>query len=344
MKAAIVEKPGQLAVREVPEPKLGEYDCLCQLLFGATCTGTDQHILGGRFPFPLAYPTILGHESVGRVVQVGAKVRHFKTGDLISRVGHPGDKANGLNVNWGGFAQYGVARDHRAMKEDGRPRAEWDGYRINQVVPAGIDPRGATMIITWRETYSYLTRLGMRPGARVLVIGSGGNGLAFVSHARNLGAAAVAMVGSAARADQARAAGADHNFDYRAADLGAAIAAAYPDKFDFIIDAVGKTGMVNQVLGRLAPGGTVAVYGIDDFKTYNLNPWLAPSTLKLCNGGNYDEEEAHAPVTGWILMGRLNPEIWLDYKTIYPLAEIGRAMEAISGRQTVKALVDLQAV
>ena len=89
MKAAVIEKPGVLVVKEIPVPEVGDYDALCQLLYGATCTGTDQHLIAGRFPWPVSYPTVLGHESVGRVVQVGAKARNFKVGDLISRVGTP---------------------------------------------------------------------------------------------------------------------------------------------------------------------------------------------------------------------------------------------------------------
>ncbi|MGC9394704.1 MAG: hypothetical protein ACP5J4_07600 [Anaerolineae bacterium] len=64
MKAAIVERPGVLTVKEIPMPEVGEYDALCDLLYGATCTGTDQHLIAGRFPWPGQYPTIWGHASV----------------------------------------------------------------------------------------------------------------------------------------------------------------------------------------------------------------------------------------------------------------------------------------
>jgi len=41
MRAAIVERPNTLIVRDVPEGVRGEYDALCQLEYGLTCTGTD---------------------------------------------------------------------------------------------------------------------------------------------------------------------------------------------------------------------------------------------------------------------------------------------------------------
>jgi len=337
MKAAVIERPGQLVVRDVPDPEIGEYDALCALLYGATCTGTDQHLIAGRFPWPVEYPTILGHESIGRVLRVGPRVRHLKVGDLVTRVGAL--PSAGLHVNWGGFAEYGVARDHWAMREDGRPQAEWAGFRVNQVLPPEIDPRAATMFTTWRETLSYITRLGVGAGARVLVIGSGGNGLSYVTHAANLGAAVV-LSGSAARAAQGRAAGAQACFDYRDPDLMAQLAAAAPEGYDFIIDAVGKEGQLDAALPLLKAGGTVGIYGIDDFGRCTINPQRARGTFTFYNGG-YDEAETHERVTALWRQGRLRAGIWLDLEHPFPLAEIGQAIEAVRERRMVKSLVKL---
>ena len=96
--------------------------------------------------------------------------------------------AGGIGSAWGGFAKIGIARDHQAMREDGLPEQEWCPYRIHQIVPARIDPAGAPMIITWRETLTYLTGAGARPGDDRLIIGSGGTGIAFAAHVANLGA------------------------------------------------------------------------------------------------------------------------------------------------------------
>ena len=203
MKAAIVEKPGTLTVRQVKDPVPGDYDALCELLYGATCTGTDSHIIKGEFPFPIDFPAILGHESVGRVVKIGKKVRNYRVGDLVTRVGAPATKE--IGIAWGGYAEYGLAQDHWAMAADGLPESAWGANRVNQLVPPSVDPRVAPMFTTWRETLSYVTRMGMGRGASVLVIGSGGNGLSFAAHAVNLGATRTWLVGSARSADAARA-------------------------------------------------------------------------------------------------------------------------------------------
>jgi L-iditol 2-dehydrogenase len=338
MKAAVVEKPNSLVVREIPMPEVGEYDALCQLLYGATCSGTDRHIIAGTFPFGVNYPTILGHESIGRVVKVGPKVRNYKLGDLVTRVGCP--PLAGLNINWGGFAEYGLARDHRAMKEAGLPLDQWTGYRVNQIIPSDFNPAGATLIITWRETLSYLTRLGVTPGDKVLIIGSGGNGLSFTAHAKNLGAACVALVGSPSCRDRARSVGADAFFDYHDPEIKQSIQKACPDGFHVIIDAVGKSGQIDRVLPCLKPGGKIGIYGVDDYFKYTITPTLAPGTFTFSNN-DYDEEETHTQVVRLIREKKLRAEDFCDLKNVFTLDEINQAFDAVKNRQMVKAIVKL---
>jgi 2-desacetyl-2-hydroxyethyl bacteriochlorophyllide A dehydrogenase len=340
MKAAIVEKPGVLAVREVPRPEPAEYQALCELLYGATCTGTDQHLIAGQFPWPPKYPAILGHESIGRVVALGGRVRHLKVGDLVTRVGAPALPQAGLDVCWGGFAEFGLATDFRAMQDDGLPAERWGGARVNQVIPARFDPAAATMVITWRETLSYFTRLGVGAGQSVLVVGSGGNGLAFVAHAANTGAVPVAMVGNADRLHVARAAGATFAFDYKAEDLDRQIAAAMPDGFDFIIDAVGKKGLLDRALPWLRSGGTVGLYGMDDFGQCLVNPTRARGSFTFSNKG-YDEAETHDRVVDLVAHGKLDAALWLDLAHPFPLAEIAKAFDAVRTKKMVKAVVKL---
>jgi NADPH:quinone reductase-like Zn-dependent oxidoreductase len=353
MKAAIIERdaqstgPGSLVVRDVPTPSIGDYDVLCDLLYGATCTGTDQHLIAGRFPWPVSYPTVLGHESVGRVIEVGARVRHFRIGDLVSRVGMPAPPAESqpddgppLSVNWGGFAEYGVARDHWAMRADEFPASAWSPYRINQIIPPDIDARAATMIITWRETLSYLNRIGVREGSAVLIVGSGGNGLAFASHAAAAGAARVVVLGSQSRRAAAHAAGAHAHIDYRASDAEDQLKNVCPSGFDTIVDAVGQADSANNALPYLKPGGTLAIYGIDDFGTCMIQPQRARGSFTLYSGG-YDEAETHHAVIERIRDGRLDASIWLDLDTTFPLTDIHRAFEAVQERRFIKALVKL---
>ena len=341
MKAAVVAAPGRLEVRELPVPRPGPYQALCELLYGATCTGTDTHIIDGIFPFSGQLPTILGHESVGRVVEIGAKVRCFRVGDLVTRVGAPAVPESGTSVTWGGFAEYGLAGDHWSMARDGLDRAGWAGFRVNRVLHPEVRPEHAPLFTTWRETLSYLRRVGVGSGARVLVIGTGGNGLSFAAHARNLGAERVTVVGSRGAEGLASRVGATDFFDYRAADLDDLLKAAVGRSVDFAIDAVGKRSSADVALPLLREGGALGIYGIDDYGSIGLNVSRAAGPFRFC-GGAYDEAETHQEVTDFYLRGKLDATVWLGAGEPFDLVDIGRAFESVRVRKTPKALVRLR--
>lgn len=336
MKAAVIEELNRLVIKEIPEPPVGDYDALCEILYGATCSGTDLSLLDGSLPFLSPLPTVLGHESVGRVAAVGGRVRYLKEGDLITRVGTPA--VGGYSATWGGFAELGIAKDYRAMQEDGEPLDLWPDARRNRVLPAGTDPAAATLIITWRETLSFLSRMGIGPGKRLLVIGSGGNGLAYVAHGALLGGVGVAMIGSADREQLARRAGASEYFDYRAGDLAEQISRACGDGFDLVLDAVGKKGAADQGLRFLKPGGTLGIYGLHDFGQCTITPLRSRGTFTFYNGG-YEEAETHEQVMALVSAGRLDPTIWLDLNDPYRLDQINDALAAVRERAVVKALI-----
>ncbi len=338
MKAAVIERAGCVQVQELPEPVMGDYEARCELCFGSVCAGTDTHLLHFHRPFSswMKLPYILGHESVGRLVEIGSKVRHLKPGDMITRVGCPA--TGGVNSGWGGFAETGIATDWRAMQEDGV--AGWDNkfLTVQQILPPDIAPEVGTLFITWRETLSYITRMGIGPGATVLVTGSGGNGLAFVSQARNLGAAHVTLAGAANREGEGKLSGATTFVDYRSGEARKQVQAAVPGGYDFVIDAVGKAASVAEGQRCLKPGGTIGIYGVDECGKISL----APGKTFTFYGGGYDEAETHDAVLAHYRAGRLNPAVWTDRAQTFTLDQIGQALEAAASRRLVKPLISLK--
>ena len=338
MKAAVVESAGVLKVREVPEPTVGPYDALCDTLYCATCTATDTHIKDGVFFAGMQYPAILGHESIGRVRELGPKVQNYQVGDLVTRSGATAHPEANVFLGWGGFAERGIVRDQLAMEADGVENEGFTFYKMNQVMPPDIDPADETIIINWRETWSYLTRMGVGYGARVLVNGTGGVGLSFVAHAHNLMVGELAVVGSPARFELAQHLGATVCVDYHAEDLGAAIAAQSEAKFDFIIDAVGKRGGLDSLLPALRPGGSMALYGVDEYKEVTVTPTKANGTFTISSAG-YAEWEVTEPILRMMREGRLNAGDFYDRNRIFELADINAAFEAVKQREMVKAVV-----
>ena len=82
MKAVVFHDVGDIRLDDVPEPKLKHpQDALVRITASAIC-GTDLHFVRGTFPGMKA-GTILGHEGVGIVEEVGKEVRNFVPGDRV---------------------------------------------------------------------------------------------------------------------------------------------------------------------------------------------------------------------------------------------------------------------
>lgn len=338
MKALVVEKPGIIRVQDVPEPPMGEYEARCEMLYGATCTGTDLAVIDGKFAWGNVYPSIIGHESIGRVVEIGKKVRNFKVGDLIARVYTR--ETEGIGLSWGGMCEYGLALDHQAMWQDGIDRNEWDYYRVNQVIPEGIiSPVDATMIITWRENLSWVNRLGVKKGDLVLVTGSGANGISIGAMCAVKGAHVI-MIGSSSRKNNALGAGMQEYVDYREEKAVTALTKAYERQLDYIIDATGKKEALTPYMPCLREGGTAAVYGMDDYYSYTFNPILGPASFRFFNAV-YDEAETHQEVIELIRAGRLDASNWLDKEHIFTWEDAPEAYEHVRSKKAIKSVIKL---
>jgi threonine dehydrogenase-like Zn-dependent dehydrogenase len=82
MKAVVFHKIGDIRLEDAPEPKIKDkYDAIVQLTASAIC-GTDLHFVRGTVPNMIP-GTILGHEGVGIVEEVGKGVRNLKKGDRV---------------------------------------------------------------------------------------------------------------------------------------------------------------------------------------------------------------------------------------------------------------------
>ena len=83
MKAVVYKGNGEIALEDRPMPAiLDERDAVVEVTLTTICS-SDIHIKRGAVP--RAVPgTILGHEFVGRVVEVGNAVKKVKPGDRVA--------------------------------------------------------------------------------------------------------------------------------------------------------------------------------------------------------------------------------------------------------------------
>lgn len=82
MKAVVFHGIGDIRLDDVPEPKIHEStDAIIRLTSSAIC-GTDLHMIRGTFT-GMKPGTILGHEGVGIIEEIGSNVRNLKVGDAF---------------------------------------------------------------------------------------------------------------------------------------------------------------------------------------------------------------------------------------------------------------------
>ncbi len=82
MKAVVFHGIGDIRLDDVPEPKIQDStDAIIRLTSSAIC-GTDLHMIRGTFT-GMKPGTILGHEGIGIVEEIGANVRNLKVGDRV---------------------------------------------------------------------------------------------------------------------------------------------------------------------------------------------------------------------------------------------------------------------
>lgn len=231
MRAVLVTRFGVAPrVTDVDAPQAGPDSVVVRVEATGVCASDRFAWLG--HDDGVALPYVPGHELVGRIVEVGTRVRRFRVGDRVTtpfvcgcgrcpecRAGQAQvcrDQEQPGFTHGGSFAQFVHLRhsDHNLVP-----------------VPDGVDAGGAALLGCRVATAhrALVDRGGLRAGDRVLVLGAGGVGCAAVLVAGALGAQAIV-------ADPAPAARA------RARELGAVAVVDTADGPDAVRDAVGDGG------------------------------------------------------------------------------------------------------
>lgn len=345
MKGLVVYQDGTMKVEQLPKPVIGDYGALVQNLSCGICNGTDFKLIHASFKGFDTYPAVLGHESVGRVVEVGAKVTSFKPGDLVLRSILEKVEDEKYASGWGSFAEYGVVGDIAAMKADGR-EDYYDIYLAQQVVPAHLDPHQAVMLITLKEVLSGLQRFGVDSGSSVLIHGAGPVGLSMVRFAKLKGAGPIVVSEpNADRRGRAAKLGADVVIDPTAEDLLAKAKGIEPDGFDFVIDAVGINRLMTDSLKIVKFNGKVGIYGIAAETSAQIDWEEAPYNwaIQFVQWPTFEDEAAvHDEVVGLVDSGEIDLS---DYVThvIPGLDAFQEGFDTVSSQDGIKVTIDLTA-
>ena len=339
MHSLIVTQPGTLMLDPIaPMPIMNEYDALVKNECCIICNGTDNEILSGELTEAPNYPLMLGHESAGYIVKCGKKVRNYHIGDLVTRsIIRKNEK---YDSNWGGFSDYGIVTDYRAMVEDDYHDAE--KYTIGlmqQVFPAGISPEEAAVTITLKEVYAAFERMGVRKGDKLLVCGDGPVAVCMQSISRLFGVAEFNVIGQ----NPMTLAILQHNGAHRVIDRfnqnDLATLASLERKMDHYIDTIGCESTIHQGMRFLRPDGQITVYGLHTEKNIQLPlDGMRNWALRFMQFPVHSKEVAtHRAICDGVLNGVLNASALISHR--FPIEEYQKGFDVIKERKALKVVL-----
>jgi len=278
----------------------------------------DLYHRDGLYPLPAGLPAILGVEAAGVVLAVGAGVEGWRSGDRVAYALPPG------------------AYSSRRRIAASRLLALPPGLTAEKAA-AGL-LKGLTAWMLLRDV------LRLTAGDSLLVHGAaGGVGQILCRMAKADGLRVIGTVGSAAKAELARAAGADEIILYREEDFvartlaltgGEGVAAAVDGLGGEILartlDCVrifGSVASIGQAAGSIPP---LDVFAIGPRRALSLS---RPSVFA------YSAQTERYQAAGREVLALLAGDFPIAIGGTYPLAQVNEALSALSAGKTSGSLV-----
>ncbi len=263
--AALTAK-SPLAPFEFNRREVGEREILIELQYCGVCH-SDVHQARGEWGGE-TFPMVPGHEMVGRVARVGAKVSSFKVNDLAG-VGCFVDSCRTCSSCQAGEEQY--CQKHVSFSYNGTEQDQktptYGGYSSQVVVDEkyalkispSLDLKAvAPLLCAGITTYSPLKHWNIGRGSKVAILGLGGLGHMGVKFANAFGAEVTVISTSKSKEADARRLGAHHFLLSTDAD---AVTKA-TNSFDFILDTVSAEHDLNSILSMIKLDGTLVLVGV----------------------------------------------------------------------------------
>jgi L-iditol 2-dehydrogenase len=275
-RAAVLEAPGVVSVRDWPEPVPGDRDVVIRVAAIGVC-GSDVHYFRhGRIgTLVAAQPIVLGHEAAGEVVAVGDKVTLLKVGDRVTI--EPQRPCGHCEQCWSGA--YNLCPDVIFMANPPHhgafARRVVNPADFTFKIPDHLSYEEAALIEPLAVGFWACERLNVKAGSSVLVIGAGPIGVlaAQVAHARGASRIVVSDISEErlgslnkglvdVRGWTAHNAGSDPRFN----NVG---------DVDFVIECSGAPAAVHNALPKIRPRGGLALVGINLNGAAPIDLWPA---------------------------------------------------------------------
>lgn len=308
--------PEVLKLEDVPTPEPGPGQARIKI----EATGVnfiEIYQRSGYYKMPL--PFTPGSEGAGTVEAVGPDVTDVRPGDRVAWTGIAGS-----------YATHVVGPVAQLVK-----------------LPEKLSFRDGAAAMLQGMTAHYLTHstYALKAGDSCLVhAAAGGVGLLLCQMAKMVGARVIGTSSSEAKAKLAREHGADEMILYTEQDFEAEVKRLTDGKgVNVVYDSVGKDTF-EKSLNCLQPRGYLVLFGASSGPAPSLDPQAlnAKGSLFLTRPSLFhyiatreDLMQRANEVLGWIAAGKLK----LRIDKTFPLAEAGKAHEALASRGTTGKLL-----
>lgn len=267
-------KDADLAQLNIERRTVSPKDVEIDILYCGVCHSdlhTARNDWGGTI-----YPSVPGHEIVGKVTKIGNEVGKFKVGDLVG-VGCLVDSCRTCDSCQKDLQQYclnGFTGTYNG-KDKHLGGHTFGGYSEKVVVdeafvlniPANLAAAAvAPLLCAGITTWSPLRHWNVKEGSKVAVVGLGGLGHMAIKLAKGLGASVTLFSRSANKTQDAKDLGADEII----ISTDPAQMKLVRSKFDLIIDTVPYIHDINPFVATLNVSGTLVLVGY----LGELNPML----------------------------------------------------------------------
>jgi len=337
VKAVVYSAPEDFTIREVPDPVPAEGQVVIRSTLAGVC-GTDLHIHAGGFF--AEYPLTPGHEITGEVLSWGPGVEGFRLGqrvvvDNASACGHCAQCGRGeplfclhfqsLGVNApGGFAEQVVTRADKCFAAEDLP------------------PDVAVLAEPLACAVHGMDVLQLRPGADVVMIGSGTTGLLLAQLVLHGGASRLTVAGpSQFKLELAKSFGVDRTVQVSRTDPEGTVATLKdmsPGGYDVVIDATGASSVVQHLPQLVKDNGTILVYGMcDEAERVTWSPYEI-FRRQLTIKGSFAQVNCFDRSLAMLRSGRVSGDGLITHR--FRLDQYGDALAAIRSDPTcLKAVV-----
>jgi len=340
MNALVYHGPGKMSWDNVPDPVIQQpTDAIVSIDLTTIC-GTDLHILKGDVP-ETKPGTILGHEAVGTIVEVGSAVTTVKLGDrvLLSCISSCGRCAYckqgryGACTGGGGWI-FGHTIDGTQADYVRVPFADTSVYKI----PAGLTDEQVLFLSDILPTSFEVGVLNgkVSPGDTIAVVGAGPIGLSVILTARLFSPGKIIAIDLAdSRLAKAKEFGADVTINNSTGDPVAQVMAMTDGLgVDVAIEAVGVPPTFELCTELVRPGGRVANVGVHGHPaTLHLEKlWIKDVTITTGLVDSYTIPRLLNLIKG----GRLDPTVFVTHR--YAMSDAVAAYEVFAAAATTGAL------